>query len=399
MCDEVPQDSVRISERATSIERSKIRYMFDLAQRHESEGRDLIHLEIGEPDFDTPKHIVDAAHDAARDGATHYTSNAGILELRKAIVDWMETEREVEMDPETEVVVTTGAMEALHLAMLSIVDPGEEVIIPEPAWPNYSAQTRLAGGTPRLIPLREEHGFDLAPERISETITDETALVVLTSPSNPTGRVYSKETVRQVVETAAEHNAYVIADEVYSGIEYGEPTSSMVAMCDHPDQVLTVDSVSKKYAMTGWRVGWLTGPESILSQVEKLHESTSACAPAPSQHAAIAALEGEQKEAERMCEAYSERRDYLVDRLADIPDVSCHDPEGAFYAFVNVSALGPTSLEIAEQMLEEHGVVVAPGSGFGEAGQGYIRLSFANSLENIEAGLDRIEHFVKGVGQ
>lgn len=388
-------DSVRIADRAASIERSKIRYMFDRAQQHG--GDELIHLEIGEPDFDTPDHIVEAAYEAASDGATHYTSNAGIPELRSAIADWMARERDLEVDPTSGIVVTTGAMEALHLATLTVVDPGERVVIPEPAWPNYRAQARLAGAEPVAVALPEDRGFELAPDRIVGEITEETALVVLTTPSNPTGRVYSREAVREVVEAAAEHDAYVIADEVYSGIEYGTPTPSVASMCDHPDHVLTIDSVSKKYAMTGWRIGWFVGHESIAEQVSKLHESTSACAPTPSQHAALAALEGSQDPVERMVDTYAERRDYLVDRLATVPHVTCHAPEGAIYAFADVGSLGMSSLEAAERLLDDYGVVVAPGGGFGEAGDGYVRISFANSLENIEAGLDAIEAFATEV--
>lgn len=389
MSGEQARSSVGIAQRATDIERSKIRYMFDRAQQTDG---DLIHLEIGEPDFDTAEHIVEAAHSAALEGATHYTSNAGLPELRAAIAD-RSRGRGLAVDPESEVLVTTGAMEALHLALLTVVDPGEEVVIPTPAWPNYRAQTRLADAEAVSVPLPGDKGFALDPERIADATTDNTALIILTSPSNPTGRVYSETAIREVVEIAADHDAYVLADEVYSGIEYGGKTPSMASICDSPEQVLTVDSVSKTYAMTGWRVGWLLGPPAVIDQAEKLHESTTACAPAPSQHAAIAALRGPQTPAEEMLAAYTERRDLLVDRIEAVPGVTCHEPEGAFYAFVDASSLGDSSLEIAERLLDEHGVVVAPGSGFGEAGNGYLRLSFANSLQNIERGLDALKAF------
>lgn len=385
--------SHRLSNRVQSVERSKIRYMFDRAKAHDSDN--LIHLEIGEPDFDTPDHIVTAASEAAHSGATHYTSNAGLPELREAIAEKTYRDNGVRYDPETQITVTVGAMEALHLALLAVADTGDRVVIPSPSWPNYETQTKLAGAIPVEVPLSEESGFALNVDRLREAIDGDTAAVVLCSPSNPTGQVYDTEAVRAAVDIAAAHGAYVIADEVYEGLVYQGSSKGIAARADNPNHVLTVSSVSKKYAMTGWRLGWLAGPEPVIDVVTTIHESTTACAASPSQHAALAAITGPQGPAERMLEAFQERRDFVVDRIAEIPELSCPSPDGAFYAFVDVGALDGTSLEIAERLLYEYDVVVAPGSGFGDAGEGYIRLSFANSLDALELGLDRIESMVR----
>ncbi|WP_227380392.1 pyridoxal phosphate-dependent aminotransferase [Haladaptatus halobius] len=385
----------RLSSRATSVERSSIRLMFDLAQ--ESDRDDLVHLEIGEPDFDTPDHIIAAASDAATAGKTHYTSNAGLLELREAIADDMAQDG-VTVDPRSEILVTTGAMEALHLAMLTVVYPGDDVVVPTPLWPNYRTQVKLADATPVEVPLPPEKGFELDPDPIIDAMSDETAAVVLTSPSNPTGRVYERDAVTDVVKAAVEHDTYVIADEVYKGLVYGDQPTGIAGYVDASDHVLTVSSCSKTYAMTGWRLGWLAGPTAIVEAATKLHESTTACAPSISQHAAIAALTGPQGDVESMHEAFRKRRNYVIDRLDEIPGVSCATPEGAFYAFVDVSSLDASSLEIAKELLYEWGVVTTPGSGFGSVGEGFLRLSFANGLERLEVGLDRFEAFVREGG-
>ncbi len=382
----------RIASRATAFERSQIRVMFELA---ESQGGDLVRLEVGEPDFDTPEHVIDAAAQAARDGATHYTSGSGIPELRTAIAERMNDETGVAFDPETRVSVTTGAMEALSLALSAIAEPGDEVLIPTPAWPNYRNQVRLAGAKPVAVPLPADEGFDLASERIVEQLTTDTAAVVLTTPSNPTGQVYDEEAVSAVVEAAKDYDAFVIADEVYARLTYGDDHRRVAAYTDYPEGLLTVDSCSKTYAMTGWRLGWLVGPDDVIDAVTSLGESTTACPSSVGQHAALAALTGPQEPVRKMRSAFRERRDYLVSRVEAIPQLSCPRPDGAFYAFLDVSELDGTSTAIAERLLAEYGVVTAPGSGFGEAGEEYLRLSFANSMERIEVGLDRIEEMVE----
>ena len=378
------------TERVRACEPSKIRVMFDLAQAAD---RDLVRLEVGEPDFDTPDHVVEAAADAARAGETHYTSNAGLPELRTAIADTLHREFELEYDP-GQITVTNGGMEALHLAMLATIEAGDELLLPSPSWPNYWTQARLADGVPVEIPMSEEEGYALDADRVIDRMSEDTGAVLLCSPSNPTGQVYDPEPMRAVVEAAAEHDAYVIADEVYLGLVYDRDPVALAALTGHPDHVLTVGSCSKTYAMTGWRVGWLAGPTEVLDEATKVHESTTACAGSVAQHAATAALTGPQEPVEEMYEAFAERRDYVVERVAAMDGVSCPTPDGAFYAFLNVDLPG-SSLDIAKRLLREQDVVLAPGDGFGTAGEGKLRLSFASSLEDLEKGLDGIEAAVQ----
>jgi aspartate aminotransferase len=359
--------------------------MYDLAERTDG---DIVRLEVGEPDFDTPEHVIDAAAAAARDGATHYTSNAGLPACRRAISDAMASDYGVDHDS-SEVVVTVGGMEALHLATLAVVGPGEELLYPGPAWPNYTTQAFLADGKPIEVPMSAESGFDLDADRLIERMGPETAAVVLTTPSNPTGRVFDADAIRAVVEAAADRGVYIIADEVYAGLTYDGDPRGIAALTDHPSHVLTVGSCSKTYAMTGWRLGWLAGDSAIIDEAVKVRESTTACASSIAQHAAIAALTGPQEPFEEMYEAFRRRRDYVVDRIEAIDGLSAPRPEGAFYAFLDPAVEGD-SLPFAKFLLEEHGVVLAPGSGFGRAGEGRLRLSFANSIDRLETGFDRI---------
>nr|WP_238323932.1 aminotransferase class I/II-fold pyridoxal phosphate-dependent enzyme [Halobacterium hubeiense] len=363
--------------------------MFDRAERHDG---DLVRLEVGEPDFDTPEHVVEAAVDAARGGDTHYTPNAGTLELREAVAGKFERERGASFDPDSEIMATVGGMEALHLALLATAEAGEEVLIPSPVYPNYEAQAKLADATPVNVPLDADAGYALDVEAVREALSAETSAVVLNSPANPTGQVFDRDAALDVVEAAAEHDAWVVSDEVYMGLTYDGPTRSLAADAE-TDNVLVVDSVSKQYAMTGWRVGWLAGPEHLISETTKIHEATTACPSSVAQAAATRALTGDQEPIEAMYDAFLERRNYVADRIADIEGVTAPTPDGAFYAFIDVSELGD-DFEIAKELCDDYGVVLTPGSGFGPGGAGNLRLSFANSLDNLEAGLDRFEAFV-----
>jgi aspartate aminotransferase len=372
--------------RVRSCDHSSIRVMFDLAQ---SSTKDLVRLEVGEPDFDTPAHVIDAAATAARDGHTHYTSNAGLPALRRAIADLLESRFSVPTHAD-DVLVTTGGMEALHLAVLSTVGPGEELLIPSPGWPNYWMQARLADGVPREVPLSPDTGFALDPDRVVDAMSSNTAAVVLCRPSNPTGRVYDADAVRAVVEAAADNDAYVLADEVYLGLTYDGPSTGVAGLVDDADHVLTVGSCSKQYAMTGWRLGWLAGASSVVDEATKIRESTTACSSSIAQHAALAALTGPQEPVDAMSDAFERRRDYVVGRIAETDGLDCPRPEGAFYAFLDIDLPG-SSLDVAKQLLTEYGVVLAPGGGFGDAGEGRLRLSFAASVDRLEEGFDRIE--------
>ncbi|WP_415380581.1 pyridoxal phosphate-dependent aminotransferase [Halosimplex sp. TS25] len=384
----------RVTERVQAIEPHGIREMFELAAEHDG---DLVHLEFGEPDFDTPGHVVEAAHEAASAGRTKYTSNAGIRELREAVAAYLGRDGGPTPDPASEVAITTGGVEALHLAIHTVADPGAEVVVPTPAWPNPISQAKLADAVPVEVPMPAEEGFAPDAERIVDAIGPDTAAVLLTSPSNPTGQVFPTEAVERVVAAAGEHGAYVLADEVYRELTYGERPPRTAAVADRLDReewVLSVGSVSKTYAMTGWRVGWLAGPDDVLSQVTKIRESTTSCVNTPAQYAAIAALTGPQEPVDEMKAAFRERREYVMDRIEDIPRISVARPDGAFYAFVDVSALDGSSSAVAERLLAEHGVVTAPGAAFGAGGEGHLRLSFANGLDRLELGLDRLEAMV-----
>ncbi|MEY7848299.1 pyridoxal phosphate-dependent aminotransferase [Natrarchaeobius sp. A-rgal3] len=387
-----PPHGERISGRVAEIEPQQIRVMFDLAA--EADG-DLVHLEVGEPDFDTPEHVVEAAFEAARRGETRYTANAGVLELRRALAEKRSQETGSAVDPDSELIVTNGGVEALHLAIHAVADPGDEVVIPTPTWPNPISQTRLADAVPVELPMAAADGFAPDAGRVVEAIGPDTAAVVVTSPSNPTGKLMSETAIDRIATAAAEHGAYVLADEVYRELTYGETPRPAASVTDHDEWVLSIGSFSKTYAMTGWRVGWLHGPADVVGDLVKIRESTTSCVNTPAQYAAIAALTGPNEPIDEMKTAFRERRDYVVDRLESIPHVSADRPEGAFYAFVDVSALEGTSMEIARRLLSEYDVVTAPGTAFGDGGEGYLRLSFANDRERLALGLDRIETMVR----
>lgn len=379
-----------LSDRATAIEQTAIRHMFDLAEAHDG---DLVRLEIGEPDFDTPEHIVEAAAQAARDGETHYTSNAGIRELREAIAEKSAREHDLDVDPDS-VVATAGASEAILLTLLAVAERGDEVVVPTPAWPQYALQIHIADADLVEVPMAAADGFTLDADRVVDAISERTSCVVLNSPSNPTGRLYDRADVEAVVEAAAAHDAYVLMDEVYETLAYEGEGRSLVADVAR-DNVVIVNACSKQYAMTGWRLGWLVAPEPVARATMKLHPGTTTCPSSVSQHAGVAALSGPQEPIEEMAAAFRERRDFVVDRIESIPEVSAAPPEGGFYAFLDVSALEGSDFEIAERLVEEYGVVTVPGSGFGAGGEGHLRISFANSLDRLETGFDRIERLVR----
>ncbi len=380
-----------LAARVDAFGRSQIRVMFDHAEAAAASGADLVRLEVGEPDFDTPAHVTEAAFEAARDGATDYTASVGIGPLRDAIADTLQTEYDLAYGPD-QVVATTGGMEALHVATLTLVDPGESVFVPSPAWPNYEIHAALAGGHLESVEL--PYPYDLDADRLIDAMDDDTAAVVLTTPSNPTGRVYDPTPIRRVTAAAAEHDAYVIADEVYAGLTYDRDPTGIAALVDQPERVVTVGSLSKTHAMTGWRLGWLAAADPVVEGATRVREATTSCPAAPAQHAGVAALTGPAAPEARMYEAFRERRDYVAERLNGIDGVRAPRPEGAFYAFLDVADV-TDSLAFARRLLEETGVVLAPGSGFGAGGEGRLRLSFANSLDRLEEGLDRLEAFLE----
>jgi aspartate aminotransferase len=377
----MPQPTARV----TDPEGSSIRLMYDLA---DAQGGDLVRLEVGEPDFDTPRNVVDAATDAARAGETHYSPNAGTVACRQAIADALDARYGLTYDVD-EIIVTIGGMEALLLSVLATVDPGEELVVPGPTWPNYETQALLADGEFTEVPLPADEGYVLDADRVVDAMSDDTAAVVLNTPNNPTGQVFDADACQRVVDAAAAHDAYVIADEVYLSLTYGSTPDPIAKRAGYPDHVITVGSCSKAYAMTGWRVGWLAADAHLRDPIVTVRESTTGCPSSIAQAGAIEALTGPQDAFESMYDEFEIRRDVVWDRVQEIDGLSCPKPEGAFYAFLDPGV--DDSMDLAKHLLREHDVVLAPGSGFGDTGAGHLRLSFANSTERIHEGFDRIE--------
>lgn len=356
---------------------------------------DAIRLEVGEPDFTTPGPYMEAAFAAARGGATHYTPTAGIPELRRAIAARLRADYGLEVDPDREVLVTVGAVGALAAACLAVVRPGDEVLIPDPGWPVYRSQIALAGGVAVPVPLREECAFHLQAEDVESRITPRTRALILNSPHNPTGAVLAEEEIRRIAEVAYRHGLIVISDEVYEKLLYdGRRHFPPACIPELRPQIITISGVSKTYAMTGWRLGYAHGPAEIIGAMTRIQECLASCPASVSQQAALAAIAGDQGPVAAMREQYDRRRRFLVEGLNRLPGISCLMPEGAFYVFPNVRALGRTSMELAQDLLVRGRVVTVPGSGFGEAGEGYLRLSYATSLQALEEALHRLERFL-----
>jgi len=381
-----------VSERAKEIPLSGIRVIFEKAQSMS----DVVRLEVGEPDFDTPENIRTAALEALRKGETHYTSSAGILDLREAISRKFDSDNSLEYDAKTQIVVTAGSQNSLNLALMAIVNPGEEVLIPDPGWPNYEVLTKMAQGIPIRYPLRESNSFRLDQEDLKAKVNKKTKAVIICSPSNPTGSVLEEKHLQAVASIAEENDLLVISDEIYEKIIYGSAKHrSIGALPGMAERVVTVNGFSKAYAMTGWRLGYAGGPREIISQMIKLNTGLNTCASSIAQRAGVEALRGPQNSVRQMCEEYLRRRDFLLGRLREIPGLTCVVPEGAFYAFPNIQTLGLSSFDFAMAILDRAKVSTVPGSAFGASGEGYIRLSYANSIEQIGKGLDRMAAAVR----
>ena len=370
---------------------SIIREMFNEALKM----KDTIKFTVGEPDFITPKPVIDVACDAWQLGLTHYTPNSGIVELRQAISEFYKDE--VAVDPETQVFVSCGATEALQMALFTLVDPGDEVLVVVPAWPNYFGQIRMCGAAVRFVPAYEKNNFVPDPDDIKKAITSKTKAIILNSPSNPTGAVIGQDTYKEIINIIAKHDIYIISDEVYNRLTYdGESCTSIHEFPEMRDRVVYVNSFSKMFAMTGWRLGYTISTPEITQNMVKLHENGASCLPAPSQLAAAAALRKHGDEIERMRNMYQIRRDLICSKINEMDGMSCVVPKGAFYAFVNIKELGMLSTAFCMELLRKTGVVTVPGSGFGDVGEGYVRFTYATSEENISEGLARVKSFVEG---
>ena len=383
------------SRRIRSVEKSRTLAITDKAKALARSGIDVVSLSAGEPDFDTPAHVKEAAIQAIKDGFTKYTASTGIPELRQAVADRLNREANADYTA-SNVLVTCGGKHAIFSAVLALCDPGDEVLIVSPHWVSYPEMAKLAGAVPRFVRVPEENGFHLEKEALREAISPRTKLLILNNPTNPSGAVYDRERLAELVEVLAGTNVYVVSDEIYGKIVYdGADYVSLAGFPEIRDRVLVVDGVSKAYAMTGWRIGFLIASNPVAEAVAKVVGHSTSNATSVSQKAALAALTGDQSCVEEMREEFDRRRRYVCQRLTAVPGVRCRLPEGAFYVFPDVSAYlggpdGPAdSFELCDRLLESEHVAVVPGGAFGM--EGHIRISYASSMEQLERGLDRIE--------
>jgi len=378
-----------ISQRANQISPSGIRRFFDLLASVEG----VISLGVGEPDFATPWHISEAAIESLEKGYTMYTSNLGILELRQELSRHLKDSYNLEYDPGSELLITVGVSEALDLAMRATLNPGDEVIMPDPCYVSYPSSVILAEGTPIMVPTNEESNFEIGAADIEARITSRTRAILIGYPANPTGAVMSRDKLAEVAEVARRHQLLVISDEIYAKLVYGVEHTCVATLPGMKENTILLDGFSKAYAMTGWRIGYAAAPGEIISAMTKIHQYTMMCAPTMGQVAAIEALKSGESSAAEMVEDYNRRRLVMVKGLCDI-GLSCFEPKGAFYAFPSIKRTGMTSEEFAEGLLTEEKVAVVPGSAFGQYGEGYVRCCYATSLADIEEALARMKRFV-----
>ncbi len=365
--------------------------VFAMAKEIEKTGVKVNHFEMGEPDFDTPENIKDAARKALASGFTHYTAAPGILELRQAIAENISNDFDVDIDPEKEVVVMPGAKPGIFMSILATVDPGDEVIMPNPSFPIYESVVNLVKAKPVPIPLKEENDFRLNPEDVRNKITDKTKMLILNSPHNPCGSSLLKNEVEELAELAKENNMWVMSDEIYSKIIYEGKHYSMLSVPGMKERTILVHGFSKTYAMTGWRLGYSVGNPKVIAHMAKLQVNISSCAAAFSQMAGIEALTGPQDTVTNMVREYEKRRNAIVEALNSIKGISCNKPSGAFYAFPNITKTGMKSKELMMHLLNKAYVAALHGTAFGEYGEGYMRFSYATSLENIKEGMEKVK--------
>lgn len=378
-----------LNKTITMIEPSGIRKFFDIV----SDMKDAISLGVGEPDFDTPWHIRDEGIYSLEKGRTHYTSNAGLKELKVEIQKYLKRRYGLDYDPENEILITVGGSEAIDIAMRSMIDPGDEVLIPQPSYVSYLPCAVLAGGTPVVIELKEEDQFRLTAKELEEAITPRTKMLVLPFPNNPTGAVMERSDLEQIAEVVIRHDLFVLSDEIYSELTYLEGHVSIASLPGMWERTLVINGFSKSHAMTGWRLGYVCGPQNIISQMLKIHQYAIMCAPTTSQYAAVVALRDGDEDVAAMREEYNGRRRYLMHRFKEM-GLSCFEPFGAFYVFPCIKEFGMTSDEFATALLNEQKLAVVPGTAFGDCGEGFLRISYAYSLENLKKAMDRLEAFV-----
>ena len=378
-----------LSKLIQTIPPSGIRKFFDIV----SEMEDAISLGVGEPDFDTPWHIREEGIYSLEQGRTFYTSNAGLKELKEEITKYLRRRQDLEYAPDN-VLVTVGGSEAIDIALRAMLDPGDEVLIPQPSYVSYVPCTLLAGGVPVIIDLKEEHEFRLTAAQLEAAVTDKTKILVLPFPNNPTGAIMEKKDLEAIAKVIEEHDLYVISDEIYSELTYAEEHVSIASLPGMQERTVLINGFSKAYAMTGWRLGYAAAPEAILGQMTKIHQYAIMCAPTTSQYAAVEALRKGDREVAAMKESYDQRRRFLLEEFKRI-GLDCFTPYGAFYAFPSIKKFGMSSEEFAERLLKEQKVAVVPGTAFGDCGEGFLRISYAYSIDDLRVALGRIGEFIK----
>ena len=378
-----------LTKKVVDIAPSGIRKFFDIV----GEMEDAISLGVGEPDFDTPWHIRDEGIYSLEKGRTHYTSNAGLKELKTEIDRFLTRRYGVSYDPNKEIMVTVGGSEAIDIAMRAMLDPGDEVLIPQPSYVSYVPCAVLANGTPVIIELKEEDEFRLTPEELEAAITPKTKLLVLPFPNNPTGGVMEKSDLEKIAKIIIEHDLFVLSDEIYSELTYLENHVTIASLPGMKERTIVINGFSKSHAMTGWRLGYACGPEPIIKQMLKIHQFAIMCAPTTSQYAAVEALRNGDEDVAGMREEYDGRRRYLLHRFEEM-GLTCFEPFGAFYAFPCIKEFGMTSEEFATELLKQQKLAVVPGTAFGACGEGYLRISYAYSLDNLKKAMDRMEAFI-----
>lgn len=366
------------------------------ARRLEAEGKKIVHLEIGEPDFATPDNIVEAGISAMQNGYTHYTPASGIMEAREAVAGFVSRTLKTEVDP-TEVVLVPGSKNVLLFTLLACIEPGDEVILPDPGYPAYESQVNFIGGVSKLVTLREESGFRMNLDQLASLVTPKTRMLIINTPQNPTGGILTEEDVKFVCELAHKHDLIVVSDEIYSQLVYGFEHVSPMSQPGMRERTVLMDGLSKSYAMTGWRLGYAVAPKALAAKLDQLMINSSSCAAGFTQMAAIEALSAPESEhaVHRMVKVFQHRRDLVVDGLNAIPGIRCAKPQGSFYAFPNIGGTGFDERELADRLLTEAGVAVLPGTAFGAAGKGYIRLAYTQSEDELKNGLKRIGDFIK----
>lgn len=379
-----------LSKKIQQIEPSGIRKFFDIV----SEMKDAISLGVGEPDFDTPWHIREEGIYSLERGRTYYTSNAGLQELRDEIALYQERRFGLHYDRRNEVIITVGGSEAIDGALRTMLDPGDEVLLPQPSYVSYEPCITLADGVPVIIELQEKDNFKLTREQLEAAITDKTKILIMPFPNNPTGAVMTREDLAEIVPVILEHDLYVISDEIYSELTYCGDHVSIASFPGMIERTIVINGFSKSFAMTGWRLGYACGPEQIIRQMLKLHQYVIMCAPTTSQYAAVEALRQGEDDVKRMRTAYNQRRKFLMKAFRDM-GLQCFEPFGAFYVFPSIQEFGLSSDEFANRLLREEKVAVVPGTAFGRCGEGFLRISYAYSIDDLKVALGRLQHFIE----